>query len=470
MKLFSRRPMSLTLRVVLFVALTISLCLIFVRYLLISSIEHHFVQQDAEELTVIVHSIEEVLMQHNADGTSKTQNLSLAVAGHHGVYYQVSEGESAPFFSNSELDFFEVAKNAPRSVAFTEDDIQDWHIGENMYRGLVTLIVVEDIEYQVISAIDMSFHAHFLAQLRQSLWLILLGSSILTLLAAWLAVYQGLNPLRGLSDKMHDIQTNKLDVRLAGQAVPPELEDMVQSFNHMLERLEEGFSRLSHFSADIAHELRTPLTNIITQTQVSLSKARTGDEYRDLLFSNLEEQERLNKMISDMLLLAKSQNGLIKPQKQNLQLQDEINALFEFFEALAEESGIGLELQGDVATVYADQTLFRHALTNLLSNAIRHTQGGQNVKVALSELNPDTICISVQNPGKTIPEEHLVHLFDRFYRVDPSRQRHSDGAGLGLAIAKAIIEAQGGTVRVTSADGQTAFSIHLAKYKQADLG
>ena len=463
MTIVNRRPMSLTIRVVLFVAITISVCLILVRHLLISSIEHHFVQQDGEELAVIVHSIEEALVQHNGQVADEQQNLSLAVAGHHGVYYQVAIGDSRPFFSNSALDFVDVAKSAPVSTQFTQSDIQHWQLGDNMFRGVVTLIKTSNAEYRVISAIDMSFHSHFLTELRHSLWYILLGSCLLTLLAAWLAVYQGLSPLRGLSDKMRHIQTNKLDVRLDKHAVPSELEDMVYSFNHMLDRLEEGFLRLSYFSADIAHELRTPLTNIITQTQVSLSKARSNDEYRDLLFSNLEEQERLNKMISDMLLLAKSQNGLIKPQKQSLSLKEEINALFEFFEALAEESQIGLELTGNVTYVSADQTLLRHALTNLLSNAIRHTVAGQTVTVRLSEQNGDMISISVQNPGETIPQEHLTHLFDRFYRVDPSRQRHSDGAGLGLAIAKAIIEAQGGAINVESANGQTEFSILLHK-------
>lgn len=466
MTIVNRRPMSLTIRVVLFVAITISVCLILVRHLLINSIEHHFVQQDGEELAVIVHSIEESLAQHNGQIADEQQNLSLAVAGHHGVYYQVAIGDSKPFFSNSTLDFVGVAKSAPVSTQFTLNDIQHWQLGDNMYRGVVTLIKTSNAEYRVISAIDMSFHTHFLTELRHSLWYILLGSCLLTLLAAWLAVYQGLSPLRGLSDKMRHIQTNKLDVRLDKHAVPSELEDMVYSFNHMLDRLEEGFLRLSHFSADIAHELRTPLTNIITQTQVSLSKARTNDEYRDLLFSNLEEQERLNKMISDMLLLAKSQNGLIKPQKQELSLVQEVRALFEFFEALAEESDIALKLVGPELFIKADRTLLRHALTNLLSNAIRHSNNGESVTVVLSEPQTNMACISVLNSGGTISQEHLPHLFDRFYRVDPSRQRHSDGAGLGLAIAKAITEAQDGAISVISESGQTEFKILLPKSTQ----
>lgn len=458
-----RRPMSLGIRVMIFVAVAICVCLVLVRHLLISSIDHHFIQQDAEELAVVVHSIEEVLQQISGPSIEDERNLALAVSGHHGVYYQVSVGDQPPFYSNSPLDFVAVAKQAPVSEQFNQNDIQHWQVDGKMYRGLVTIIHAPEAKYRVISAIDMSFHTLFLSELRYSLWYILLGSCLFTLLAAWLAVYQGMNPLRGLSDKMRHIQTNKLDVRLDQYTVPSELEDMVYSFNHMLDRLEEGFLRLSHFSADIAHELRTPLTNIITQTQVSLSKARSTEEYRDLLFSNLEEQERLNKMITDMLLLAKSQNGLIKPEKQKLSLMDEVQALFEFFEALAEESNIHLAIKGQDLVIMADRTLLRHALTNLLSNAIRHTKSGETVTVSLSEFESEQVKVSVQNVGETISNVHLPHLFDRFYRVDPSRQRHSDGAGLGLAIAKAITEVQGGSIVVTSSHGRTEFSLLLTK-------
>ncbi|WP_273023604.1 heavy metal sensor histidine kinase, partial [Rheinheimera sp.] len=339
--------------------------------------------------------------------------------------------------------------------------IHNWQLDGKAYRGVFSLFTTADQQYQVIAAIDISFHEHFLQQLQRSLGLILLGSALLTLLAAWLAVHQGLNPLRGLSAQMRDIQTNKLDIRLSPGEVPAELRHMVQSFNLMLDRLEQGFTKLSHFSADIAHELRTPLTNMITQTQVSLSRARSADEYQNLLFSNLEELERLNKMISDMLWLAKSQNGLLTLQKQTLNLADEIQAIFDFFEALAEESGVSLHFSGPVILVQADRTLLRHALTNLLSNALRYTAQSQSITVTTALASPDSITISVENPGPPIPPEHLPYLFERFYRADQSRQRHSEGAGLGLAITKAIVEAHEGQINVESDLESTRFVISL---------
>lgn len=455
------RPLSITVRVVLFVALTISVCLFFVQQLLLSSVEHHFIEQDVDELAVILHAVEHTLTAGQNSQQQPAQTLSKAVSGHHGVYYQVMDSQNRLVYRNADIDLSLLAANTPASADYNAKAIHNWQLDGKAYRGVFSLFTTADQQYQVIAAIDISFHEHFLQQLQRSLGLILLGSALLTLLAAWLAVHQGLNPLRGLSAQMRDIQTNKLDIRLSPGEVPAELRHMVQSFNLMLDRLEQGFNKLSHFSADIAHELRTPLTNMITQTQVSLSRARSADEYQNLLFSNLEELERLNKMISDMLWLAKSQNGLLTLQKQTLNLADEIQAIFDFFEALAEESGVSLHFSGPVILVQADRTLLRHALTNLLSNALRYTAQSQSITVTTALASPDSITISVENPGPPIPPEHLPYLFERFYRADQSRQRHSEGAGLGLAITKAIVEAHEGQIHVESDLESTRFVISL---------
>lgn len=461
MKHNTKRPLSLTLRVVLSVVVTIAVSLLVVRQLLIGSIEHHFIEQDADELGVIVHSVQQVFLKEPTDPKTLAQSLSQAVAGHHGVYYQINNSQQQIIYNNANFDLSQLT-DADKSIdTFKVENIQHWQYQDKAYRGIALNIATANDNYRLIAAIDMDFHIHFLQQLGQSLWIILLGSCLLILLAAWVAVHQGLAPLRGLSDNMRDIQTSKLDIRLNTNEVPSELAHMVQSFNHMLNRLEDGFTKLSHFSADIAHEIRTPLTNIITQTQVSLSRPRTAEEYQNVLFSNLEEQERLSKMVSDMLWLAKSKNGLITPNKQPLNIADEISAIFEFFEALAEEAGVKLAFSGQPSVINADRSLLRHALTNLLSNAIRHTASGHSIVVNSYQHAANTLCISVENPGPAISAEHLPYLFERFYRADQSRQRHSDGAGLGLAITKAIIEAHDGDISVTSDKNLTRFVITL---------
>ncbi|VAW83478.1 Heavy metal sensor histidine kinase [hydrothermal vent metagenome] len=227
----------------------------------------------------------------------------------------------------------------------------------------------------------------------------------------------------------------------------------------MLERMEEAFLRLSNFSADIAHDLRTPVTNMMTQTQVALSQTRTVEEYQEILYSNIEEYEHMAQMINDMLFLAKADNDPGNLNITEVDLAREVNALFEFYEAWAEERGVTLKLEG-TATASGDQLMLRRALGNLLSNAIRHTQAGATVRVKLSSSTKEEVGITVENPGPDIPPEHLPKLFDRFYRVDPSRQE--SGTGLGLAIVKSIVDAQGGRINVTSSGGITRFQVFLS--------
>jgi two-component system heavy metal sensor histidine kinase CusS len=255
------------------------------------------------------------------------------------------------------------------------------------------------------------------------------------------------------------ISASHLGDRLSPDAVPPELVDLANEFNGMLARLEDSFRRLSDFSSDLAHEIRTPISNLMTQTQVAVSKERAADEYREVLYSNLEEYERLARMVSDMLFLAKADNGLVIPNSEAVDLATEVRELFGFYEAFAEEQNVSLVLAGE-GVIHGDKLMLRRAFSNLLSNAIRHTPRFATVKVEIKpKAESGNIRLVFENQGENIPQEHLPRLFDRFYRADSSRQKSSDGAGLGLAITKSIVDAHKGTIHVSSANGVTRFEI-----------
>lgn len=459
----SRRPISLTLRVLLFVSAAIGLSLLLNATLVLRSIEHHFAEQDVGELNTIAHSMQALL---NRGETGLHDALLPLVSGHHGVDYQLQDATGQLLYAPHTAGFAQPVSHLPAVSQLRPDNLSSWQSGDQHYRGGVVALRVNGEVYRLTLAVDMGFHMQFLQNFRHSLWLIMLATGALTLLAAAFAVYQGHLPLRGLSLSMRGIQTSRLDVRLDAQALPAELRELAHSFNQMIGRLQQGFDQLAHYSSDIAHELRTPLTSLITQTQVTLSKPRDADTYRELLYSSLEELERLSKLVGDMLWLAKSDNQLLKPQLQPLQLADEVQELFDFFEALAAEKLITLQCEGNAPAVRGDRTLLRRAISNLLSNALRYTPDGQYVKVQLGqEAAGGRAVLSVINPGEGIAAEHLPHLFDRFYRVDPSRQRQhrgeGDGAGLGLAITRSIVRAHGGDIQVTSADGKTCFSLLL---------
>ena len=142
-------------------------------------------------------------------------------------------------------------------------------------------------------------------------------------------------------------------------------------------------------------------------------------------------------------------------------MAQEVRKLFDFFEALAEEKHIRLTLEGNAPMIKGDRAMLRRAVSNLLSNAMRHSPEEESVRVRLGVSDEGQVVLSVQNAGPEIPAEHLPRIFDRFYRVDPSRQRQSEGAGLGLAIVKSIVEAHGGRIDVSSFHGVTTFTIRL---------
>ncbi|MBC7683773.1 MAG: heavy metal sensor histidine kinase [Bdellovibrionales bacterium] len=264
--------------------------------------------------------------------------------------------------------------------------------------------------------------------------------------------------LRAMGREVGGITARHLDARLSAAAVPAELAELADTLNGMLARLEDSFRRLSNFSSDLAHELRTPVSNLLTQTQVTLSKSRTGDEYRDILASNAEEFERLARLVSDMLFLAKSENDLAMPSREPISLADEVSSVLEFYEALAEEKGIVVTLVGQ-GTISGGRLMMRRAICNLVSNAVRHTSPGGTITVQILEHGRSWIELQLENVGEGIPAEHFPRLFERFYRIDFARQRQSEGAGLGLEITKSIVRAHGGEADVSSANGVTTFCL-----------
>jgi two-component system heavy metal sensor histidine kinase CusS len=337
--------------------------------------------------------------------------------------------------------------------------VQQWRKGGENYRVLAQ----QSGGHTIITAVATDFHLHFLHQFHRTLWLMIAGAIVAMALMGWIAVRQGHRPLHRIVGQIGQIGASALNTRLAAQDLPPELVGLARSFNALLQRLEESFARLSNFSADIAHELRTPVTNLMTQTQVTLAQPRSVAEYQEILYSSMEEYERMAQMVGDMLFLAQADNGRSPPNAAEVDLEREVRNLFDYYEAWAEERQVTLLVAGN-AHLHGDRLMLRRALGNLIANAIRHTPAGRCVTVQLSR-SGDEVMIAVCNPGSPIAPEHLPHLFDRFYRIDPARQRSGEGAGLGLAIVRSIVELHGGRVAAASDEHGTAFRITLPNAK-----
>ena len=315
---------------------------------------------------------------------------------------------------------------------------------------------------QLTLLLDITHHQHFLQRMQHLIWLTVGLSALATaLLGAW-AARSGLRPLRRMSAIASGVSAQSLNARLPEENMPPELAEMAHNFNAMLGRLDDSFQRLSAFSADIAHELRTPLSNLLTHTQVTLTRPRPLEDYREALHSNLEELQWMAQLVNDMLYLAKADHGLLMPKREPLELAEEADVLLEFFAPLAEDAQVTLSREGN-AHLEGDRSMLRRALSNLLDNALRFTPAEGEVRVRIIE-RPEGLRLTVENSGEGIDGALLPRLFDRFYRADPARQEgSSEHAGLGLAITQSIIRAHGGQIRCESENGWTRFVIELPR-------
>ncbi|MCD5993937.1 heavy metal sensor histidine kinase [Pseudomonas sp. CDFA 602] len=285
-----------------------------------------------------------------------------------------------------------------------------------------------------------------------------LGIVLASVLGYWVARV-GLRPLRSLSQEVQKLAPPRLSGRLQLSPLPPELEQFVASFNSTLERVEQAYSRLESFNADVAHELRSPLTNLIGQTQVALTRGRSAEHYFEVLQSNLEELERLRSIINDMLFLASADQGTKVKELTCASLAEEVATTLDYLDFILEDAQVQVQVRGD-ASVPIEKTQLRRALINLLHNAVQHTKAGGIIHVNIEPLK-DHVSIGVANPGPPISGEHLPRLFERFYRVDASRSNSGANHGLGLAIVKAIAVMHGGTVFVNSRHGINTFGINL---------
>ncbi len=377
----------------------------------------------------------------------------------------------------------ELSRQADLSLRITGSDGQRWYDSSTRVPdplpqkpGLST-ISDAGTDYRVLNAplfpeksgspqltllLDITHHQHFLQRMQRLIWLTVGLSALATaLLGAW-AARSGLRPLRRMSAVASGVSAQSLNARLPEAHMPPELAEMAHHFNAMLERLDDSFQRLSAFSADIAHELRTPLSNLLTHTQVTLTRPRPIEDYREALHSNLEELQWMAQLVNDMLYLAKADHGLLAPKRELLDLAEEVDVLLEFFAPLAEDARVTLSRDGS-AQLLGDRNMLRRALSNLLDNALRFAPETGEVRVRIIDRSTG-LSLIIENTGKVISAELLPRLFDRFYRADPARQEgSSEHAGLGLAITQSIVRAHGGQIRCESDRGWTRFVIDLPK-------
>ncbi len=463
--------LSLTFRLVSLFVVVIASLLVGLGWLTMAATNRHFLELDEIYLRdkgVLVREI-----GSHSDGMSEfVTRMREMLSTQTGLSIALYENSKPVYHSNQ----FSIPSDVQTALLNHQaTGISQWQVGDQTLRGIaVALELPAELSEQsarslvAILALNTEHHDHFMDSFRQLIWFYVALAICIGGLLAWWAARKGLAPLRPIIKIARQISANQLGDRISTEHMPLELRSLAETLNSMLARLEQDFLRLSDFSSDLAHELRTPISNMLVQTQVTLGKRRDVDQYQEALSSMVEELERLSHMVSDMLYLAKTEHQVEVPDLENIDLVSEARDLAEFYQLMADDKGVNIEVAGHGA-IRGDRNMVRRAISNLVSNAIRHTLPGSPIGINI-ETSAGRSILSVSNQGDTIKPEDIDRIFDRFYRAEKARTHPgSDGTGLGLSITRAIMLAHAGQIKVTSNDGVTVFSLIFSGNEPDDI-
>ncbi|MDQ6663498.1 MAG: ATP-binding protein, partial [Acidobacteriota bacterium] len=281
----------------------------------------------------------------------------------------------------------------------------------------------------------------------------------------WIFAGRALSPVLEVAQTAQRISGSNLSLRIRSRNAGDELDFLIETFNQMIDRLENSFRQIRQFSTDVSHELRTPITIIRGQLEVALFTANTTEQYRDAILESLQDIERLSQIVRALLLLSQAETGQVVLQKENLDLGAMARDIVDQFQIPAEGAHIAIKALGFSGDchAYVDRVQMERMLSNLLSNALKFTPAGGEVRVELARAG-ENIRLTVEDTGCGISAGHLPHIFDRFYRIEGSGMHSSPerGLGLGLSFVSWIVKAHDGAIDVESQPGKgTKFVITL---------
>ncbi|HYE68386.1 MAG TPA: ATP-binding protein [Anaerovoracaceae bacterium] len=323
---------------------------------------------------------------------------------------------------------------------------------------------------RVVGTVSISYYGpYFLSeddfQFLESLNKILIGIGIFSLLSS---IFVGFLMAKRLSNPIHktvgvtkQISSGDYGVRIKDESNTKEVDELIESINQLAGNLEKQENLRKQLTADVAHELRTPLTTV--QTHLEALIEGIWEPTTERLQSCYDEMTRISKLVIDLESLAKVESGNLKLDTTQVSLVDLSHKMISNFETEFRNKNLNVTVAGGCPEIFADRDRINQVLMNLISNAVKYTPAGGEIRITLSETE-DSIVFSIEDTGSGIPETEIPYIFERFYRADKSRNRLTGGSGIGLAIVKSIVTAHGGTVDVESrVDKGSCFMITLPK-------
>ena len=288
---------------------------------------------------------------------------------------------------------------------------------------------------------------------------------IVSIIGGGIISAKALSRIDAIIKKTEEITALNLDEKIGGEKYSDEYGRLVKKMNEMISRIKISIEYMNQFSISAAHELKTPLTILRGETEIALKSRKTPEEYIEVLKSNYEETIRLTKIIDNLFFISKIDHSMIEIKKERVSIDEYLTSTVKHLKILGLEKNIDIVVESDTKSfVELDKELMTQALSNLIDNAIKYGDDSNTVTLKGENIDPDKVKISVLNKGEGIPEELLPKIFDRFFRVESSRNRSTGGVGLGLSVVKAIVSWHNSEIYSRSIPGNiTEFSILLQR-------
>ena len=448
---FLNKPPSIAFQLILLFTLAAALLLACGLGVVYSIVAHHAFAEDNAVLADKVFALSGDLRENGPEVFG--EEVTAHRAGQHTPYWiRILDSQGRAMAETPEMDrlipaqIFPIARGPTEAIPTRKDHRSAGKlfslVSFNDHSGDETYTVQLAQDRSSDEQVERNFALLFIA--------VLLGGVVASALIAIIVTRRGLRPLRKMTESLGRIGPDQLKERIGSTGWPHELQPLAIAFDRMLKRLDDSFTRLSQFSADLAHELRTPIANMLGEAQVTLTRDRTAAEYRETIESTVAECERLSRIVDNLLFVARVDAAREPIARKRFDARAAVEKIAEFYQTVADDHHVTINCSGD-GQIYADPDLFERAVGNLLDNALRFTAEHGSIRVAVSKHNSD-FEVTVSDNGSGIPAEHLPRVFDRFYRAESSRS--SDGAGLGLALVKSIVDLHGGSAVIESNVGR----------------
>jgi heavy metal sensor kinase len=371
-------------------------------------------------------------------------------------YYQVYEIHTGKLLDESEEFSAAAVKYPPSDVthyAQIAPSFVEIHTDEGKLRVRNEEVRVNGEPYLLVVGASMKTVEDTIRTFVRALALLIPSGVLLAAIASWFMAGKALEPVAALGKAAGEIGVSRLDRRLPVRGTGDELDYLAEQFNETLKQLEKAVGEMKQFTASISHELRTPLAVLRGEAEIALMQSSSSEQYRRVLASQLEEFEKLTRMVNELLTLARAESGEVAIAHEPVNLSSMAQSLIEQLEPVAASKNLTLSCQcnSDVF-VNGDEGWIERIILNLVDNAIKFTPSGGRVEVRVSQNNGHRI-IEVTDTGIGIEPEALPHIFERFYRADPSRSNRADGAGLGLSLVKWATDQHHASIEVDSTPG-----------------